>query len=105
MTAVATPIAAQFGWRAVFHCTGCCCAALLCVWVLLAASRPVDGRMPAEELRLLVKAGVVKIGKKPPKPLRLLPPTSILGQGCVWCVVPDCKSGHQLVRVGWGWCP
>ena len=21
------------------------------------------------------------------------------------CVVPDCNSGHQLVRVGWGWCP
>ena len=23
----------------------------------------------------------------------------------VGCVVPDCNSGHQLVRVGWSWCP
>ena len=22
-----------------------------------------------------------------------------------WCVVPDCNSGHQLVRVGRSWCP
>ena len=22
-----------------------------------------------------------------------------------WCVVPDCNSGHQLVVVGWSWCP
>ena len=23
-----------------------------------------------------------------------------------WCVVaPDCNSGHQLVLVGWSWCP
>ena len=21
------------------------------------------------------------------------------------CVVPDCNSGHQLVLVGWSWCP
>ena len=23
----------------------------------------------------------------------------------LWCVVPDCNSGHQLVLVGWSWCP
>jgi hypothetical protein len=21
------------------------------------------------------------------------------------CVVPDCNSGHQLLLVGWSWCP